>query len=128
LYPRKEPKKQRPHRHGFAYWLEHDRHVLLVRRPARGLLGGMLALPSGPWGERAIAEPPADLVWTSAGAVEHGFTHFTLSLHVLRATAPQRSADGTWWPTERIGEAGLPTLFARAAERALAAGEVKRAA
>ena len=28
--------------------------------------------------------------------------------------------EGLWWPIERIGEAGLPTLFARLAERGLA--------
>ena len=42
----------RPHREGVAYWLEHDGEVLLVRRPAKGLLGGMLALPE--------PTPPAD--------------------------------------------------------------------
>ena len=44
-YPVKAPKAARPRREGIAYWLEHDGNVLLVRRPAKGLLGGMLALP-----------------------------------------------------------------------------------
>jgi A/G-specific adenine glycosylase len=26
---------------------------------------------------------------------------------------------GEWWPRDRIGEAGLPTLFARAADAAM---------
>ncbi|HMO69915.1 MAG TPA: A/G-specific adenine glycosylase, partial [Novosphingobium sp.] len=30
---------------------------------------------------------------------------------------------GEWWPMARLGEAGLPTLFARAAQVALAGGE-----
>jgi A/G-specific adenine glycosylase len=28
---------------------------------------------------------------------------------------------GEWWPLDRLGEAGLPTLFAKAARLALAA-------
>src|SRR5689334_17888112 len=47
-YPVKAPRAARPHRTGTAYWLEHQGQVLLVRRPARGLLGGMLALPEAP--------------------------------------------------------------------------------
>src|SRR5205085_4978586 len=79
-YPVKAPRADRPHRHGVAYWLEHDGHVLLVRRPAKGLLGGMLALPE---------VPPADAAWEVAGAIEHVFTHFslTMTLHCARTTA-----------------------------------------
>jgi A/G-specific adenine glycosylase len=120
-YPLKSPKRARPHRQGYAYWLEHDGHVLLIRRPAKGLLGGMLALPTGPWGDTAAPEPPVDTTWLPAGSVEHGFTHFSLTLHLLRGHASDRSPPGTWWPIDRLAEAGLPTLFARAAERALAA-------
>ena len=50
-YPMKAPKAERPRRRGFAYWLAHDGHVLLVRRPPKGLRGGLLALPSGRWEE-----------------------------------------------------------------------------
>jgi A/G-specific adenine glycosylase len=119
LYPVKAPKAAKPRRQGVAYWLEHDRHVLLVRRPPKGLLGGMLALPSGGWsaspapGEGA----PAATDWNEAGAVEHVFTHFALNLRLLCAEAETRS-DGIWWPIERIEEAGLPTVFAKAAARA----------
>ena len=102
-----------------AYWLEHDGHVLLVRRPDRGLLGGMLALPSGEWAERP--EPgdgaPLDANWTEAGAVDHVFTHFALSIRLMCASVPERNGDGIWWPAERIGEAGLPTVFAKLARR-----------
>jgi A/G-specific adenine glycosylase len=109
-YPRKLAKVPRPHRSGIAYWLEHDGHVLLVRRPAKGLLGGMLALPTD--GEGA----PAQADWREAGAVDHVFTHFALTMKLLCAEVDDRPG-GTWWSIERIGEAGLPTLFARLAER-----------
>jgi A/G-specific adenine glycosylase len=109
-YPVKAPKAARPHRTGSAYWLEHDGHVLLVRRPARGLLGGMLALPE---------EAPMPARWHEAGAVDHVFTHFALTMSLHCAEAEARS-DGIWWPVDRIGEAGLPTLFAKLAARGLA--------
>ncbi|MDT9599163.1 A/G-specific adenine glycosylase [Sphingosinicella rhizophila] len=108
-YPVKAPKAPRPRRQGIAYWLEHDDHVLLVRRPPTGLLGGMLALPT----EAA----PAAAHWNEAGSVEHVFTHFALSMTLLCAASADRRDDGIWWPIERIGEAGLPTLFAKLAAR-----------
>ena len=109
-YPVKAAKTARPHRHGTAYWLEHDGQVLLVRRPAKGLLGGMLALPE---------REPAAANWRDAGSVEHGFTHFTLTMGLKAARANARP-EGIWWPAERIAEAGLPTLFAKLAGRGVA--------
>ena len=107
-YPVKAAKPAKPHRRGTAYWLEHQGEVLLVRRPAKGLLGGMLALPT--------EEAPAAADWREAGVVDHVFTHFALTMKLLCAEAEAR-ADGIWWPVARIGEAGLPTLFAKLAER-----------
>jgi A/G-specific adenine glycosylase len=106
-FPVKAKKAPRPRREGVASWLEHDGDVLLVRRPAKGLLGGMLALPEA---------PPAEADWREAGAVDHVFTHFALNMRLLCAAAEARQ-DGLWWPIERLGEAGLPTLFARLAQR-----------
>ena len=123
-FPRKQAKRPKPQREGFAYWLEHDGHVLLVRRPPEGLLGGMLALPTGPWTEQANPEAaPFKARWESAGSVDHVFTHFALRLHVLRADAPDRSAGDIWWPVAELAEAGLPTVFAKAVTRARAAGQ-----
>jgi A/G-specific adenine glycosylase len=118
-YPVKAAKAAKPRRQGVVYWLEHDRHVLLVRRPPKGLLGGMLALPSGDWSASPAPGDgaPAAANWNEAGAVEHVFTHFALNLRLLCAEAEARS-DGIWWPIERIEEAGLPTVFAKAAARA----------
>jgi A/G-specific adenine glycosylase len=107
-YPLKAKKMPKPRRQGVAYWLEHDGHVLLIRRPPRGLLGGMLALPT--------EEAPIDAAWREAGAVDHVFTHFALTMRLLCAVADSRQ-DGIWWPVDRLDEAGLPTLFARLAAR-----------
>ena len=121
-YPRKTPRKARPQRHGTLFWLEADGAVLLVRRPDKGLLGGMRALPTGPWTDAPPglegAPPGVDAGgWRIAGAVEHGFTHFTLRCVVAAGAGDGRAAaDGEWWPIDRLGEAGLPTVFARAAQ------------
>ncbi|MDQ3144726.1 MAG: A/G-specific adenine glycosylase [Pseudomonadota bacterium] len=110
-FPAPKARRNRPHRHGIAWWIERGGAVWLVRRPERGLLGGMAALPGPEWSD----EPPA--VPTIA-AVAHGFTHFTLDLHlVARAGAPP--GDGWWQPLHLLNEAGLPTLYRRAAEAVL---------
>lgn len=109
-YPIKAPKAAKPRREGTAYWLEQGGEVLLIRRPAKGLLGGMLALPEA---------PPSDAEWHEAGAVEHVFTHFALTMS-LRCAETERRPEGIWWPIGKIGEAGLPTLFAKLARRGLA--------
>jgi A/G-specific adenine glycosylase len=106
-FPLKAAKSAKPRREGTAYWLEHEGHVLLVRRPDRGLLGGMLALPEA---------EPAEAPWRETGSVDHVFTHFALKMRLFCAEAPERR-EGLWWPVERIGEAGLPTLFAKLAAR-----------
>jgi A/G-specific adenine glycosylase len=107
-FPIKAAKAPRPRRQDVAYWLEHEGEVLLVRRPARGLLGGMLALPTG--------DAPVEAEWRDAGSVDHVFTHFALHIRLLCAAAGERR-DGIWWPVDRLGEAGLPTLFGKLAAR-----------
>jgi len=119
-YPRKARKAAKPVRKGTMFWLEHDGAVLLVRRPAKGLLGGMRALPTGPWvaEDPGLAEAPADVQWRDVGTGRHVFTHFALDYRVMAACVSSRSNAGEWWPIASIGTAGLPTLFARAARLA----------
>ena len=123
-FPVKAAKKAKPHRLGHGWWIERmDGHVWLVRRPDKGMLGGMRALPSSDWGATPDATPPLPVRWkTITDPVVHVFTHFSLSLTVHVAHVPGDSTppgDGEWWPLARIGRAGLPTLFRRAAEAAM---------
>ena len=127
--PAKAAKAPRPERRGRAFWIAQGGKVWLVRRPGKGMLGGMRALPDDGWSARGngAGDPPIAGDWLSAGTVTHGFTHFTLVLDVMvhrgsnwREIEP---GEGEWWPLAILADAGLPTLFARAAERALAEGE-----
>ncbi|WP_420141255.1 A/G-specific adenine glycosylase, partial [Sphingomonas sp.] len=119
-FPRKAAKRAKPERRGTIFWLERGEEVLLVRRPAPGLLGGMRALPTGPWGDSdaGLADAPLAAHWREVGTGRHVFTHFALSYRVVAATG---DAEGQWWPIDALDTAGLPTLFARAAQIALAA-------
>jgi A/G-specific adenine glycosylase len=120
-YPRRTAKAERPHRHGVAYVLTRGDQVALVRRPPKGLLGGMLALPTSDWrtarwsDAEALAQAPAAADWRGVGEVEHGFTHFTLTLRLLRA---EGDADGVIWSPRRDLEA-LPSVFLKAARAGL---------
>ncbi|HUN49573.1 MAG TPA: A/G-specific adenine glycosylase, partial [Candidatus Sulfotelmatobacter sp.] len=91
--PRRAPKRERPTRHGVAFWaVRADGAVLLRRRQDKGLLGGMMEVPSTPWRERpwgaaeALAAAPLAADWQPlGGTVEHGFTHFALQIAVYAA-------------------------------------------
>lgn len=122
--PVKAKKKAKPSRTGTAFWIERDEQVWLVKRPGSGLLGGMRALPDDGWSARndGEADPPVSGAWKAAGVVRHGFTHFDIELGVAIhvGTSPSPGGKGEWWPIESIEEAGLPTLFAKAARMVLA--------
>ncbi|MGN6820783.1 MAG: A/G-specific adenine glycosylase [Sphingomonas sp.] len=119
-YPVKAAKAAKPTRHGTIFWARNGGDVLLVRRPPKGLLGGMRALPTGPWSADppGLADAPLRADWRLGNAlVEHVFTHFRLKLVLASATVARHAAPhgAEWWPIESLGDAGLPTVFAKAA-------------
>ena len=120
-YPLKDAKPERPRRYGAAYVLTRGDRVALVRRPARGLLGGMLALPTSDWrghawtDAEAIAAAPTAADWRPSGEIRHVFTHFALDLRVFRAEGGW--ADAIW--TSRAELASMPSVFLKAARAAL---------
>jgi len=120
-YPVRRAKPLRPLRHGTAWWIERNGAVRLVRRPAKGLLGGMAALPGSDWGEQ-----PQPLSAGAFGTVRHVFTHFALDLRIEPRLGPE--GEGWWQPLDSLDDAGLPTLYRRAVRVALDACRQARAA
>ena len=114
-------KQARPTRHGIARWIERDGALWLVRRPPKGMLGGMAALPGPEWTDAAQPLPSPPIAH-----VRHVFSHFALELAVVSGG---EAPDGGWWqPLESLRKAGLPTLYRRAAELVLARSSERRAA
>ena len=129
--PRKLKKADPPQRYGVAFWMvRKDGAVLLRRRPAKGLLGGMVEVPSTPWRTKtwslkeAQAEAPVRAKWRALeGEVTHTFTHFRLSLQTCVAdlTPAQAKAfdDALWTPLDALGDVGFPSVMRKVAEHAL---------
>lgn len=123
--PVKPAKKAKPERSGTAYWIANGANVWLVTRPGAGMLGGMRALPDDGWSARGdgSGSAPVSGERQALGTVRHTFTHAHLTLSVERIiTSANPPGEGEWWPVDRLDDAGLPTLFAKAARLALACG------
>jgi len=127
-YPQKAAKRAKPTRRALAFWVSDGEQVLLRRRAERGLLGGMLEVPSSPWAPReefdldaAFAHAPVAADWRLlTGEVRHSFTHFHLELRLAAAQGaapPAETADQLWLPLDELER--LPTLMRKAARFAL---------
>ncbi len=127
--PVKPRKAAKPTRKGAAFWITRsDGAVLLRRREDKGLLGGMMEVPTTEWAVDAVPsamDAPIHADYTPVpGMVTHTFTHFHLELTVYAATVDGRKArsgpDGSgrqggnghhWTAPEDLAEAGLPTVM-----------------
>jgi len=111
--PVKAPRRAKPIRRGIAYLARDPAgRVLVVRRPEKGLLAGMLALPTTDWTETEPAPaPPFEADWRPLGEVRHTFTHFHLRLTVLGTMTADIDGDARPMPS---AEAAMPTVFAKA--------------
>ena len=108
--PVKPAKKAKPQRYGVAHWIERDDAIWLVRRPDKGMLGGMRALPGGAWTD----VPPAE---SGIVQVDHGFTHFDLRLTLVARESEDAAGEGEWWPLSALDAAGLPTLYRKLTDK-----------
>ncbi|MCE2565452.1 A/G-specific adenine glycosylase [Komagataeibacter sp. FNDCF1] len=134
--PRRAAKAARPVRHGVHFCLtDAAGGLLLVRRPEKGLLGGMMGLPGPHWRDapwlpaEALAHAPAAPrlrpQWQKVGQVKHVFTHFTLLVDVYAArvdTFPNSlvGAEGMVHPAGD-GAVALPSLMRKCVALAQAA-------
>jgi len=104
--PAPRPRKALPQRALRVLLIERGGEILLERRPAQGIWGGLWSLP-----ECALEDDALAVVQSRFGAVvqlrdalppiAHGFTHFALTLHPQRMAAaawpPRTEAPGTLW-------------------------------
>jgi A/G-specific adenine glycosylase len=122
-YPRKAAKKPQPTRYGVAFVVRDAAgNLLLLRRPKKGLLGGMLGFPSTPWREKTVPYPEAGAY---VGQVVHVFTHFRLQLDVVTLTPDQMTTQANmlehdisspvWVAPAQVLEVGLPTVMKKIA-------------
>ncbi len=120
--PRKLAKAPKPTRHAVAFWVAApDGTLLLRRRPEKGLLGGMMEVPSTPWREgvwaAAEAGPAAPLQadWqVLPGTVRHTFTHFHFEVTVWAASADKTGFPaevGRWVALDALDGEALPTVM-----------------
>jgi A/G-specific adenine glycosylase len=115
--PRKAPKQKIPTRHGHAYVaVRSDGAVLLRRREAKGLLGGMMEVPGSAWSERRRpSEPSIAAAWQKRpGLVDHTFTHFHLEITVwiarnVEVEPPDQSY--RWVASDVVKDEALPTVM-----------------
>ena len=126
--PRRAKKPARPLRRAAAFFAERgDGHVLIRRRPDRGLLGGMTEIPTGSWVEAgrfppAAEDAPLAAPWRRVpGHVRHVFTHFTAEIEVWRADVDGGATPDAcrWVHRSALFEEALPSLMKKVARHAL---------
>jgi A/G-specific adenine glycosylase len=124
LYPAPRPKRERPQRHVAVLVVRApDGRVLLERRPAHGIWGGLYSLP-----ELSAEDSPREWCARTLGAavatertlaiIEHAFTHFDLDLAprlLDLAASPSAVMDRGDWHWCRPGakiDVGVPAPVA----------------
>jgi A/G-specific adenine glycosylase len=151
--PSAKPRRARPSREAVLLIAESGengaRAVLLERRPAPGIWGGLWSPPQFASESEALAWCRRELADSSAAEslppIEHGFTHFDLRLNPLRvrctrpapgvrmgadawdvsglnAPCVQETTDRLWYLLHHPQKLGLPQPIARLFERLVTSG------
>ena len=109
-----------------------DGAILLRKRPAKGLLGGMTEVPGTAWtaridGATGVEAAPFPADWQRRGNISHVFTHFSLDLTVYAADVGEMAPpQGHFWSRPGwLNDEALPTVMKKAIEAAIP-GATKR--
>jgi A/G-specific adenine glycosylase len=116
--PQKAPKIDRPVRH-ILFWVIFNKNneLAFVKRPEKGLLGGLMSLPLMFW-EKEKGDPPFPLqgCWKNLSPIEHIFTHFTAKGHLYQIEEVDSNAfpADCWCEASLIHQLALPTIIKKA--------------
>jgi A/G-specific adenine glycosylase len=136
VLPSPRPRKALPHRDTVMLVLERAGEVLLEKRPPSGIWGGLWSFPEVSETDDAIAmcaqrfgAHVAD--FEALPHIEHGFTHFTLTIRPQRlrvSAVDPRAAEAQWqWlPIDSVKNAAIPAPVRVIAERLEASAASKR--
>jgi A/G-specific adenine glycosylase len=121
--PSPRPAKARPTRAVRVLLMEHAGTILLEKRPAVGIWGGLWSLPEVDPGEDIarhcrVRYSASVVVGDELDPIEHGFTHYQLTMHPQRVAVRQwplrAEAPGLLWVTrEDALAAALPAPIRR---------------
>jgi len=140
-FPMRAAKAAKPTRRGEAFVIVREGRILLRRRADKGLLGGMMEVPTAEWVAddtaaavkkrgRPKADPGSGVIkalpqaaWREGRTVQHTFTHFHLELRVFAVDADAdpsaaQAFSGEWAALDRLAEFALPAVM----KKALASG------
>lgn len=120
--PTPTAKKQLPIRYAVAYFVQQQNGTILLRkRDEKGMLGGMMEVPTTPWLDQ---KPGANVVKSHApleteeweeleGFVKHTFSHFHFHIYVSRVKVLEHADynQGEWVHTEDLHRKALPTVM-----------------
>lgn len=128
--PVKLKKHARPQKYAIAYILKReDGAILLRKRPEKGLLGGMMGVPTSEWQLQQLenhlinVEAPLITHWEPLEAVtHHSFTHFDLEVKLYYGNICLKKAKylgGDWIFPDQLKLYALPKLFKKIIEASL---------
>jgi A/G-specific adenine glycosylase len=103
-FPAPRPRKALPHKEVTWLVLRHADEVLLEKRPAPGIWGGLWCFPEVSNEQEGRRLEP----------LEHGFTHFRLRIHPLLREVPKKPAQAespgrVWIELSHAAHAAVPT-------------------
>ena len=132
--PRRQRKKAKPVRRAIAFYLTNKQGAVLLRkRPAKGLLAGMMEIPASEWRVGPMpklssvrGQAPAKARWKLLpGTIRHTFSHFNLELRAAVATSSSPCA-GRWVKPGRMKHEALPSVMSKIIVHAQKAEEDQR--
>lgn len=118
-FPVSKPKKDKPKRFAYVFWIEDGSGNVWIRKRQEKLLQGLMELPSSPWVEEpqtyheALGHLPDFSESKQTGKlIKHVFTHFELQLEIVFAQVQKPFLlDGIWSSKEDLHRHAFPSLM-----------------